>query len=149
MRHISSVVAAALLAGCSFALPLTAENATTTTFDSRHSTERTFRNVLAAMRDCYPVGFTVEQTYFPEAKEGEITLAAIDTTYRVESIKLKFQQRGDAAVASLMKRSNAPKTWDAAVQRWIEGDSAQCPGGTRSDPRPSGSETSHHSTPVN
>lgn len=147
-RCLLSVTACVVMAGCNIAMPLTAENAVTISIASAHNSERAYRNTLDAMRSCYPAGFTIERDYLPDSKEGEIVLAAVDTTYRAESIKIQVKPAASGgSIILLTKRKNASLDWDRAVKDWTEGRSDLCPNGTRSDPRPPGSETGPQSMP--
>lgn len=148
MKNIITLASVGALSACSFAMLLTPENSTSTTFPSSLSSEQVFRNVLRSMRDCYPSGFTIEQTYFPEAKEGELVLASVDSTYRAEAVKILTKSTVGGSEAALIKRKNASKEWDRAVENWMTGTVELCPNGTRSDPRPPGSVLSPQNNPV-
>lgn len=124
--------AAVALTGCASAMLVTPENAVPMTATSIAGSERTYRNVLTAMRECYPAGRTIESNYFPEAKEGEITLAVVQDLYRVEFAKLKVLPAGDRSRVEMLTNRNF-KGFDAALAQWVKGDAGSCPYGTRAE----------------
>lgn len=124
--------AAALIAGCS--MPLSSFDTTVVTTPSPVSAERTYRNVLGAMRVCYPSLYTVESNYFPEAKEGELILAYPFDYGRAEYFKATIAPAAEGAIVSMTRRSNFPK-FDEGMRAWVTGGEGGCPYGTKSDPK--------------
>lgn len=125
---LSTLCVAWLAAGCSSLI--TPENTVRTTAGSSVGSERTYRNILTAMRECYPTNMTIEAQYFPEAREGEIMLAAINEPQRVEFAKLKVAQLGDKATVVMDSRSRFDG-FPSALPKWVQADSKLCPYGTR------------------
>lgn len=128
MRLILCAAVVTALAGCSTLI--TPENAARSTTASSVGSERTYRNILSAMRECYPTAMTMESNYFPEAKEGEITLVHIYDTSRIEFAKLKVVPAGDRA-AVLMDTNKKFAEIETAMPQWVKGDAGPCPFGTR------------------
>lgn len=126
------VSAAAALGGCS--MPLSSFETTVVTTPSEASTERTYRNVVNAMRVCYPALYTVETTYYPEAKEGEVILAYPFDYGRAEYFKATISSSGAGSLVSMTRRSNFP-AFDEGMRAWVSGGEGGCPYGTKSDPK--------------
>jgi hypothetical protein len=125
---LALIAALVALTGCSSMI--TQENTVRTTARSSTGSERTYRNLLSAMKDCYPTNMTIEAQYFPDAKEGEIMLASIHDTFRTEFARLKVSQVGDNANVVMDSRSRFDR-FPAALPNWVEADSKVCPYGTR------------------
>lgn len=145
MKRIALIACVVLLVGC--VGPLTAENSVTTTADSKHSSEQTFRNMLRVIKDCFPDYVTIRSNFFPEAKEGEIELSGGNEwgTIPIGDWTIKPAEGGSTVT---QRRSTRVPKLDAVLTQWVEGDSRQCPYGTRSDPRPPGSELNQNNMPV-
>ncbi|MDM0024108.1 hypothetical protein [Variovorax saccharolyticus] len=125
------LISLAVLAGC--AMPLTPENSTRETRTSEVGSERTYRNLLTVMRECFPDGVTIEPVYFPEAKEGEITVLGGDPSTRIEILRMQIAPSGDKATVTFQRRHRATVIV-AAYGPWMAGKDAGCPGGTRVEP---------------
>lgn len=106
------------------------ENSVETSYTSSHSSEKTYRNMLSAMRDCYPARVTVEPAYFPEAKEGEIRLATRNESVTFEWLAATIKPAATGASVAV-RRNVRFGQFDRAIPAWIEGDSRDCPSGTR------------------
>jgi len=131
------------LAGCS--MPLSSFETTVVTTPSSDSTERTYRNVVNAMRTCYPSLYTVETTYYPEAKEGEVILAYPFDYGRAEYFKATISSSGPGSLVSMTRRSNFPG-FDEGMRAWVSGGEGGCPYGTKSTNRPAGSASNHNAS---
>jgi len=127
--------------------PLTSENSVISSTPSLLSSEATFRNMLRAMKECYPDALTVSSNYFPEAKEGEIELTMVSDFGNIPFAKWLVQPLPSGAKVQLTRRTRSTG-FEEALPVWISGSSAVCPYGTKSDPRPPGSETSQQTMPV-
>ena len=147
MRLFFAVAALAALAGCTTTSNITTANSTELRAASPSSSERTFRAMLPVLRDCYPVKFAIDANYFPEAKEGEITLAVQNDSARLEMAKMKITQQGAGALVTMRRPTNYDG-FDKAFPEWVRGNDGGCPLGTRPDPQPSGSARSANNYPV-
>jgi len=132
-KYLAAVTAVALLAGC--ASPLDKSNSATSTYSSTLSSERTYRNMLGALRECFPIGgVVIESNYYPEAKEGELNVAAIaDAYYRIDHAKFKIVPTPTGSLVETTRRADMPKI-SAAVPEWAAGKDGGCPYGTRWEP---------------
>jgi len=130
MRVFFGATAIAALCGCHTAMLLTPENTTKVVVESKAGSERTFRNMLAAMKECFPSGYTIESNYFPEAREGEVNLAALSETTRVDFAKFVVAPVDASARVTMSRRTNFPD-FDRALPAWIDGKDGDCPYGTR------------------
>jgi hypothetical protein len=144
MRNLL-LVAASLLAGCVSVID--AQNSVGSEYVSQNTTEVTYRNLVRAMNECYPQGFTIASNYFPEAKEGEITLFSASEVARFDYLKAVVKTQGGGSVVTL-KRHSRYKGFESAMPDWIAGSATSCPYGTRPEPRPPGSEINQNTKPV-
>lgn len=135
-----------LLSGC--VGPLTADNSVTTTAASKHSAERTFRNMLRVMKECYPDGLTIRANFFPEAKEGEIDIYYANDFGNIPFASWYVSPVAASATVKQVRRNRSPDKLDATLPEWIEGDATNCPGGSRFEARPPGSELNQNNMPV-
>lgn len=138
-------LAPALFAGCVSVID--AQNSVGSEYLSTLPSEATYRNVVRSMNECYPQGFTIASNYFPEAKEGEITLFAASEVARFDYVKVTTKAQGSGSLVTL-KRHSRYRGFEAAMQGWLVGAAEICPYGTRSEPRPSGSELNQNNMPV-
>jgi hypothetical protein len=99
------------------------------------------------MKECYPEALTISSNFFPEAKEGEIEMTAVNDLGNVPFGKWLVRPAGSTSTVE-MTRSKRHKGFEEALPGWIIGSSTICPYGTRSDPRPPGSELSQQNMPV-
>ncbi|WP_143694697.1 hypothetical protein [Variovorax sp. JS1663] len=109
---------------------LTPENSSKVVVQSKTTSEQTYRALLGALRECWPISATIEPNYFPDAKEGDITLATIGQSVRIDIAKFEIRPSGAAASVSMLTRSNN-KRFDDALPAWVEGRDGGCPLGTR------------------
>ena len=133
MTKLPALLAVLALVGC--AIPLTEHNATSVTAASPVSVEQTYRNVLSVIEVCYPALHTVESNYFPEAKEGVISLSTANEYSRVWFFKMKVAAINGRTVMSMQRRSNFPD-FGGAMPAWAIGDEGGCPYGNKHDPKP-------------
>lgn len=143
--RLGTLIFSAAIAGC--AGPLGPDNSVTSTTSSRHSSEQTFRNLLRVMKDCYPDSMTIRSNFFPEAKEGEIELFSGNDFGNIPFANWTVKPAPTGSTVTQV-RSTRTRGLDASLSEWVDGNSRQCPHGTRSDPRPSGSELSPNTMPV-
>jgi hypothetical protein len=137
MKVFLAAAVLAALAGCTTTSNITAANSTEIRASSPNSSERTFRAMLPVLRDCYPVKFAIDSNYFPDAKEGEITLAVQGETARLEMAKMIIAQQGSGALVT-MRRPKNYDGFDNAFPEWVKGNDGGCPLGTRAQaPYPS------------
>ncbi|CAA2106091.1 hypothetical protein [Variovorax paradoxus] len=137
-------LASVLLAGCVSVID--AQNSVASEFTSPLSSEAAFRNVVHSMNECYPQGFTIASNYFPEAKEGEITLFAVSEVARFDYVKVTTKAHSNGTFVTL-KRHSRYRGFEAAMPGWLAGTATSCPYGTRSEPRPPGSELNQNHMP--
>lgn len=147
MKWLLASAAAVAMALSACTTVLGPENTVRSSYPSPHSSEKTYRNILAVMRDCYPMGVAIGASYFPEAKEGELRLSARADTYSFDWLIADVKPLGSGSRVDLRRHSRFEK-FDAVMPKWIEGDLTECPYGTRPDPRPPGSETNQNNMPV-
>ena len=124
-------IALLTLTGCSVTNVITPANSTGATFQSTASPERTYRNVLDAVRKCYP-RLTVETGYFPEAREGSINLSIRhDSSVRIELIDVQVAPppRGLGAAIVTLRAAKGYEDFLAALPHWVEAVSDPCPYG--------------------
>lgn len=140
MKLISAVVAASALTGC--AMTLRPDNATTVVVESPNSVERTYRNILGVIEVCYPVLHTVESNYFPEAKEGVVSLSTANEHSRIWFFKLTVSTVDGKTQMRMQRRSNFPK-FSESLAAWADGKEGGCPYGSKDEPRPPGSAQTH------
>lgn len=146
LKTISLCIACALIGGC--AAPLGPNNSITTSASSPHSSEQTFRNLLRVMKDCYPDSLTIRANYFPEAKEGEIDIYTANDFGNIPFGTWTVKPAPSGSNVTQVRSTRTSKELDATLAEWIEGNSRRCPHGTRSDPRPPGSELNQNNMPV-
>lgn len=146
MKRNALIASVVLLAGC--AGPLTADNSVTTTAVSKHSSEQTFRNMLRVMKECYPDGLVIRPTFFPEAKEGEIDIYYANDFGNIPFASWYVSPSSTGATVKQVRRNRSPSKLDLTLPEWIEGDATNCPGGSRFEPRPPGSELNQNNMPV-
>jgi hypothetical protein len=147
MRLFFAAATLAALAGCSTVSSITPANSIELRASSPSSSERTFRAMLPVLRDCYPVKFAIDSNYFPDAKEGEITLAVQNDSARLEMAKMTITQQGAGSIVT-MRRPTSYDGFDKALPEWVKGNDGGCPLGTRPDPQPSGSAKNANNYPV-
>lgn len=145
-EFLLAAAAAVVCTGC--AGPLGPANSITTTVSSRHSSEQTFRNLLRVMKECYPDGLTIRPTFFPEAKEGEIDIIGGNEFGAIPFGTWTVKPSASGSIVTQVRSTRTPARLDATLPEWIEGSSRECPGGTRSEPRPPGSELNQNNMPV-
>lgn len=147
MKLLILAAALAMAAGCTTTSNITQANSTELRASSPTSSERTFRAMLPVLRDCYPVKFAIDSNYFPDAKEGEITLAVQNDSARLEMAKMAITPQGTGSIVT-MRRPKNYDGFDKAFPEWVKGNDGGCPLGTRPDPQPSGSAKSANNYPV-
>lgn len=145
LNLVVSAVMATLLVGCYG--PLGPDNSSTSTIASKHSSEQTFRNLVRVLKDCFPDNMTIRSNFFPEAKEGEIDAFGVSEFGNIPFGTWTIKPAPSGATVTQVRSTRNPKV-DAVLPEWIEGNSRQCPYGTRSDPRPPGSELNQNNMPV-
>lgn len=145
-RLIAAVIITALLVGCS--RPLTPDNSVTVVADSKHSSERAFRNLLRVMKECYPDSLTIRANFYPEAKEGELDVFQVNDFGNIPVGTWYVAPKGSGSSVKLVRFKRAHSRLDTVLPEWIEGDSTNCPNGTRFEPRPPGSELNQNNMPV-
>ncbi|CAA2107700.1 hypothetical protein [Variovorax paradoxus] len=145
MRQFFVLAVCFAVVGC--VQPLNPDNSVTTTASSRHTSEQTYRNLLRVMKECYPDYLTIRSNYFPEAKEGEIEIFGGNEFGNIPVGTWAVKPAATGAVVTQV-RSWRNSRLDAVLPQWIEGDATNCPYGSRSEPRPPGSELNQNNMPV-
>jgi len=140
------IAVCATLSGCGGG-QLAPDNSVTSTVASTRSSEVTYRNILKVTKDCYPDAVTVRSNYFPEAKEGEIELLSVHELGNNQFAVLLVKPTPNGSLVT-MTRKTRHKAFDEALPEWVDGNSRLCPIGTRSEPRPPGSDTNQNIMPV-
>lgn len=101
------------------------------------------------MKECYPEAMTIRPTYFPEAREGEIDLIGGNEFGAIPFGTWTVKPTSTGAIVTQVRTTRRLATrLDATLPEWIEGNSRECPDGTRSDPRPPGSELNQNNIPI-
>ena len=136
MRLFFAAAALSALAGCTTVSNITPANSIELRATSPASSERTFRAMLPVLRDCYPVKFAIDSNYFPEAREGEITLAVQNDSARLEMARMTITPQGAGSIVTMRRPTNYAG-FDKAFPEWVKGNDGGCPLGTRAEaPRP-------------
>ena len=129
MRLVLATAAVVLTAGC--ASPLTVGNSQQTSVQSTASSEATYRALLPVLKECFPTQFAIESNYFPDAREGEVTIAATgDGSFRIEYAKLKVTPAPSGSTVAMTYKANFPKLAPVLPQ-WVAGKDGGCPYGSR------------------
>lgn len=144
-RVLSLAIIGLVVSGCGSQLG--PGNSVTASVASKHSSEATFRNLLAVAKDCYPDAITIRSNYFPEAKEGEIELLSVNDFGNRQFATFLVKPAASGSVVT-MTRMARHKSYDEALPEWINGNARLCPIGTRSEPRPPGSDLNQNNMPV-
>lgn len=146
LKTIAFCIACVAIGGC--ATPLGPDNSITISVASPHSSEQTFRNLLKVMKDCYPDSLTIRANYFPEAKEGEIDLYTANDFGNIPFGTWTVKPASAGSTVTQVRSTRTGKQLDATLPEWIDGNAQRCPHGTRSEPRPPGSELNQNHMPV-
>lgn len=135
MRMVLAMVTGLALSGCTSLI--TPSNSTAVVQASLSSSERTYRAVLGMLNECFPTDMSIESNYFPDAREGEITVAMKADFVRVDVAKIAFAPAGDGSTVKMMRNTSLDKL-DKALPEWVNGKDGGCPYGSRyENPTPS------------
>lgn len=130
MRIVIAALAAMALAGCAYNDVRTEENSSRISQSSPVSSERTYRNLMGALQACYQSGMLVQGQYYPEAREGEITVATVADNVHAEFFRLKVAPAAGGATVAMLRRPKTDK-FDGALKEWVGGRDGDCPAGSR------------------
>lgn len=97
----ASLTVMAAASGCA---PTGPDNSSSILIESPLSSEATFRNLNKAIRQCY-TGFEFHSNYFPEAKEGEISLRSRGDIFQAVWIAVVVKPAPNGATAEVTYRN--------------------------------------------
>jgi hypothetical protein len=125
---------------------LDASNSVPFEIKSPYSSETTYRNIVRALNECYPVSSTIAAQYYPEAREGEIKFSGTADSVRLDYISALVKPSESGATV-LFNRHKWYQGFEEAAIPWIEGKITRCPYSATRDPRPPGSVTNQQNMP--
>lgn len=109
------------LAGCA---ATSQDNSTTVEFQTALSSEATFRNLTKPVRDCFH-GHAFTSNFYPEAKEGEITVRSGGDIFVMAFVHLLVAPAGTGSKVTMTFR-NTLKPLFANAPAWAKGETAAC-----------------------
>lgn len=127
MKTLIAICLTATLMGCAANYPLEESNPQQSTFQVGTSSEITYRTILGLSKDkCYK--FIAEAQYYPEAKEGDITLVTLLNSGKIKMTWIRFDIKpmGAGSMVTITYRKGMQEFKDAGLS-WAKGEAAACP----------------------
>lgn len=117
-----SLIAACILAtSCAATGP---DNSSEATLTSQLSSEATFRNLNRMVQSCLD-NFDIQSLYYPEAKEGEITLKSKGDIFTATWIAILVKPDKSGSTAAVTYR-HIYEVYVKPMQAWATGDKTTC-----------------------
>jgi hypothetical protein len=124
MQKLSATIIAimaTLIAGCAATGP---ENSQRTNIASPLTSEATFRNLNRMVQTCLD-NFAIQAMFYPEAKEGEITLKSRGDIFTATWIAITVKPASTGATAEVIYR-NIYEIYTKPMQSWATGEKTSC-----------------------
>lgn len=120
--HLAIAILMLTVAGCAATGP---ENSDKMVISTALSSEQTFRNLNKPIRECF-TSFAFNSNFYPDAKEGEITLMSKGDIFQAVWIAVDVKPTPTGSSATVTYR-RVFEPYTKTMNEWAQGRPAACP----------------------